>query len=171
MNSPVDTAGATPGLWRRIACLVYESLLVFGVMFGLALLYAILTDQRHALQGRSGLEMVIFVVLGSYFVWCWTHGGQTLAMRTWHIRLVDRDGRPVTPARAVARYLLSWMWFLPAMLTLYLVGLQSLTMVSVVVLAGVAGYAMLARFNRERQFWHDIACGTRLVTWHPPPRA
>ena len=35
----------------------------------------------------------MFVVLGIYFVWFWSRG-QTLAMKTWHIRLVDAQGRP-----------------------------------------------------------------------------
>lgn len=171
MSAVVDPAGAAPGLWRRVACLVYESLLVFGVMFGCALVYGVVTGQRHGLQGRSGLEVLIFVALGIYFVWCWTHGGQTLAMKTWHIRVVDREGQPLTPARALVRYLLCWVWFLPALVTLYVVGLGGVALATTVVVAGILGYALLALLNRDRQFWHDLLCGTRLVTWRPTLRS
>ncbi len=53
------------------------------------------------------------IVLAAYFVWFWCHGGQTLLMKTWRLKLVDAHGRPVKPLRAFARYLLAWLWFLP----------------------------------------------------------
>jgi len=34
----------------------------------------------------------------------------------------------------------------------------------------VLAYAGLALLRPDRQFWHDVVCGTRLVTWRPPPR-
>ena len=42
-----------------------------------------------------GLQAFLFLVLGLYFAWFWSHGGQTVAMKTWHIRLLTHDGRPV----------------------------------------------------------------------------
>ena len=66
------------------------------------LLYGIVTQQRHALVGAIGLRVFLFLVLGAYFVWFWSRGGQTLAMQTWHIRLVTRDGAPVSRLRALA---------------------------------------------------------------------
>jgi hypothetical protein len=37
------------------------------------------------------------------------------------------------------------------------------------VTAGVLVYAALAFFNPQRQFVHDVVCGTRLVPWTPKP--
>ena len=68
--------------------------------------------------GRQGLQAALFVVLGLYFSWFWSHGGQTLAMKAWHIRLVRADGSPVPIGRAMARYLVGWLWFAPALLSL-----------------------------------------------------
>ena len=61
------------------------------------------------------LALLLFAVLGLYFAWFWVHGGQTVAMKTWHVRVVRLDGRPLGWRGALARYALSWMWFLPAL--------------------------------------------------------
>jgi uncharacterized RDD family membrane protein YckC len=169
--SPGDRgpAGAlvAPGIWRRMACFVYEGVLLFGVLMIAGYLFSTLTQQRHALLGRHALQAFLFVVLGIYFVWFWSHGGQTVAMKAWHIRLVDRFGAPVSQVRALGRYLLAWLWFVPALATLYLADLHGGLAISTVLVAGVLAYASLARLNAERQFWHDVVCGTRLVTWRP----
>ena len=56
-----------------------------------------LTQQHHALQGQTGLQVFVFVVLAIYFVTFWSRGGQTVAMRAWHVRLVTAGGAAVTP--------------------------------------------------------------------------
>jgi hypothetical protein len=63
--------GAAPSLRRRMACFVYEGVLLFGVVMCAGLVYSSLTQQRHALVGLHGLQVVVFVVLGLYFVWFW----------------------------------------------------------------------------------------------------
>ena len=160
----------TPGLARRLACLAYEGVLLFGITMTVGLLYGLATQQRHALAGKLGLQMLIFGVLGLYFVWFWSRTGQTLAMQTWHVRLVTREGGAVTPWRASVRYLLAWLWFLPALATLHLTGLQGGWPALAVLSTGVLAYAVLAWLHPDRQYWHDAACGTRLVIWQPPPR-
>ncbi|MBX3635698.1 MAG: RDD family protein [Rubrivivax sp.] len=167
---PDPATQATPGVWRRLACFLYEGVLLFGVVMIAGLLYSVTTQQRHALQGSTGLQAFLFVLLGAYFTWFWTHGGQTLAMQTWHVRLVTREGRPLGWGRAAARYLLSWLWFLPALLALHFSGLGGGGTSFGFVFAGVLAYAALARLHPDRQYWHDAVCGTRLVTWRPPPR-
>jgi uncharacterized RDD family membrane protein YckC len=159
-----------PSLPRRLACFVYEGVLLFGVLMVAGLLYGMLTQQRHALVGMQGLQVFIFSVLGTYFSWFWSHGGQTVAMTTWHIQLLMRDGRPVPAARAALRYVLSWLWFLPALAWAYLTGARSGGAVALAVTIGVLGYAMLSRLNPQRQYWHDLLCGTRLVQCQPPAR-
>lgn len=161
---------ATPGLMRRLACFVYEGVLLFGVVVAAGLVYGVVTQQRHALVGAFGLRVLLFFVLGLYFVWFWTHSGQTLAMQTWRIRLVTRDGRPLTPLRALCRYLLAWLWFVPALVALELAGLPGALPALAALATGVLAYAALARVHPDRQYWHDAVCGTRLVTWLPPPR-
>ena len=161
---------AAPGLARRMAAFVYEGVLLFGVLVMAGYLYSSLTQQHHALKGQSGLQAFLFVVLAIYFVWFWSHGGQTVAMRAWHVRLVDKYGRPVTQARAALRYVASWIWFMPALASAWLAGLHSSLEIFVLLGVGVLAYAVLARWHPERQFWHDALCGTRLITSRPEKR-
>jgi uncharacterized RDD family membrane protein YckC len=158
---------AAPSLFRRMACFMYEGVLLFGVLMIAGWLYSTLTQMRHALHGRAGLQAFLFVVLGIYFVWFWSRGGQTVAMRAWHIRLVDAEGRPVTQARALARYLLAWLWFVPALMSLWWSDTSGSGRILAALLAGVAAYALLTRLLPQGQFWHDVVCRTRLITWRP----
>jgi uncharacterized RDD family membrane protein YckC len=165
------TAGgcSTPGLVRRLACFLYEGVLLFGVVMIAGYLYSSLTQQRHALAGVHGLQAFLFLVLGLYFVWFWSHGGQTVAMRAWHIRLLTADGRPVGPLRALLRYLMSWVWFMPALMSAWAAGLRGPLPTFGLLGVGVMTYALLALLHPTRQFWHDAACGTRLVDWRADP--
>lgn len=160
---------ATPGLLRRMASFLYEGVLLFGVLFVAGYLWSAVTQQRHALQGQSGLQVFVFVVLAIYFVVFWTRGGQTVAMRAWNVRLVTADGAPVGRLRALLRYLASWIWFVPALLAARLAGLQSAFEIFVLLIVGVLAYALLALLHPHRQFLHDTLCGTRLVNWRQSP--
>jgi uncharacterized RDD family membrane protein YckC len=160
----------TPSVRRRLAAFLYEGVLLFGVVMIGGLLFSVLTNQRHALEGATAMQAFLFVLLGLYFAWSWTRGGQTLAMQTWHVRLVMRDGSRLRWDRALGRYLLSWLWFAPALVVLQLSGLKGGWPATGALVAGVLTYAALARLHTDRQFWHDAVCGTRLVTWRPPPR-
>lgn len=157
---------ATPPLPRRMACWLYEGMLMFGVVFIAGYLFGTLTQTRNALDNRHGLQLFVFLVCGIYFVWFW-HKGQTLAMKTWHIRVVDRAGRPVTQARALLRYLLAWVWFVPPLAVLALLELPA-GPIALVLIGWVLAWALLSRLRRDRQFWHDAWAGTRLVDVRPP---
>lgn len=160
----------TPPLQRRIAAMLYESVLLFGVLMIGGIAYGVATGQTNALQGRLEFQIFLFLLLGLYFCWCWVRGGQTLAMKTWHVRLVRLDGRSPSLPQAVARYLLAWLWFLPALLAAWKLGLHDKGALSGALLAGMAGYALLTWVLPDRQFLHDRLCQTRLVTWRPAPR-
>lgn len=152
-----------PGIARRLAAFLYEGTLLFGIVWFAGFVYGVATNQRHALEGAFGLQATLFVVLGIYFVYFWSRQGQTLAMRTWRLRLVAPDGRPPGAGRATLRYLLAWLWFLPALAVVGLWGLTGGGVVFAVVVAGVLAYAALARLRADRQFLHDVACGTRII--------
>jgi len=166
-STAVSSDLTAPSLRRRLASFLYEAVLLFGVVMITGLVYAGVTQQRNALVGRGALMATLLGVLGLYFVWFWSHGGQTVAMKAWHIRLVDREGRGVTGTRALARFALAWLWFLPALLVAYFRGIHHGTTILGVVVAGVLGYALMARLHPSRQFPHDVLAGTRLITWRP----
>ena len=152
----------TPGLFRRMACWVYEGILLFGVVFIAGYLFGTLTQTRHALDNRHPLQAFLFVIFGIYFVWLWSRG-QTLAMKTWNIRLVDTQGRAVSQPRALLRYLLSWVWLLPSLALVAAYNLPAAEM-AVVIPGWIAIYATLSRLHPQRQFWHDALAGTQLIS-------
>jgi uncharacterized RDD family membrane protein YckC len=156
-----------PGFARRLACLIYEGMLLFGVVMIAGYLYSSLTQQRHALVGTTGLQAFLFVVIGIYFTWFWAQGRQTVAMKTWHLRVMMRDGAPLTQPRALARYVASWLWFLPALAVAGLAGWRSGGAITLALAGGVAAYVLVARLTPSRQYLHDLICGTRMETWRP----
>jgi uncharacterized RDD family membrane protein YckC len=164
-EAPGAASLPTPGVARRMAAFLYEGVLLFGVVFVAGFLYSTLTRQDHALRGQTGLQVFVFAVLAIYFVTFWSRGGQTVAMRAWHLRLVTVSGAAVTPWRALVRYLLAWLWFAPALLAARVAGLHSAAQIFVLMLVGVVAFALLAFLHPQRQFLHDVVCGTRLVTW------
>ncbi|HJV11727.1 MAG TPA: RDD family protein [Burkholderiales bacterium] len=97
-------SGTTPGLPRRLASMVYEAVLLFAVAFFAAWLFFFASGGRDATAGwlRYTLQLFIGAMFAAYFLWCWLRGGQTLAMKAWHIRLVD-----VTPGKAFLRFVLA----------------------------------------------------------------
>ncbi|WP_051303477.1 RDD family protein [Comamonas composti] len=154
-----------PKLARRMACWLYEGMLLFGVVFIAGYLFSTLSQTRNALDNRHVLQAFVFVVLGIYFVWFWSKG-QTLAMKTWHIRVVDRQGQPLTQTRALLRFVLSWLWLLPPLAVIAPFKLPAGES-SVLLLGWIAVWALLSRFHPQRQFWHDALAGTRLIHHAP----
>ena len=127
-------SAVAPPLFRRLASMGYEAILLFGVGFFAAWLFFFASGGRDATHGRERyvLQLFILAVFASYFLWCWLRGGQTLAMKAWHIRVVD-----VTPAKALLRFALA-----------------------VLLLPISIPWALL---DRDRQFLHDRLAGTRLI--------
>ena len=127
-------------LARRFLSLVYEALLAGAFLWCAALLFGVVEGALGAAHQRVVFQMYLTTLAGIYFVWQWAHGGQTLAMKTWRIRLTGADGGPVSTRVACARYVLA------------LFG------------TGVLGISYLwAFFDRDRQFLHDRLAGTRLT--------
>ena len=170
-GSPLATPDSpplmAPGLRRRMACWVYEGMLVFAVVFIAGWLFSTLSQMRHALdaQRHPALQVFLFIVIGVYFTWFWTKG-QTLAMKTWGIRIVDRHGHPLTQRRALWRYLLCWVWFLPPLAAMAPFKLRGAEM-TLLVFGWVLVWALLSRLHPLRQFWHDAWAGTRLIRTTP----
>ncbi|NJD25214.1 MAG: RDD family protein [Betaproteobacteria bacterium] len=125
---------------RRLAAMLYESLVVFSVLLiGFLLPEIVLSSFGLGLSGR-GMWLHVFLVLMVYFTWFWLHGGQTLPMKTWKLRLTDEAGGPPRPAQAVLRYLAAW----PSLL--------------------IFGIGILwALFDKDGRFLHDRIAGTRII--------
>jgi uncharacterized RDD family membrane protein YckC len=128
------------GLARRLASVLYEALVVVAIAFVATFPFlALFGDSTHGWR-RTLLQAWVLFVMGAYFVWFWTHGGQTLPMKTWRMRLVRADGAPVGIATAIHRYVLA------------VLGTTALG----------AGFAW-ALVDRDRLFLHDRLAGTLIA--------
>jgi len=128
----------TPSVLRRLASMLYESLVLGAVMFVAALIFILLRNPQ-APGAMPFFQVYLLLVMLGYFSWFWTHGGQTVAMRAWRFRVESADGRPLRFAQACLRFVLAWV-----------------SLISVVGL-------LWAWFDRDQQFLHDRLAGTRLV--------
>ena len=158
-------ARSTPRLGRRLASLLYEGILLFGVAFIAAYLFLALTHSTYPIPSpmRQVFQLYMFAVTGMYFVWCWRHGGQTLPMKTWKMRLVDTAGHPLSIQRAWWRYALIWLCLLPAM-TLYALGYKW----GLALLPVPLAWALI---DRDGQFLHDRLARTAIAPAVTPATA
>ncbi len=134
-------ADAAPPLARRLASMTYEAILLFAVAFLATWVFQFAAGtleiggwRRHLLQ------LFVLAVFAVYFLWCWLRGGQTLAMKTWRIRVVARgDHGPLSPEVALKRFACA----------------------AVCVPTGIS--LLSVAFDRDRQFLHDRLAGSLLV--------
>ncbi len=124
----------------RMAAMVYELLLVTAVMFVAALPFLYLVGNAETGWLHHLFQLYILGVLFAYFSAFWLRSGQTLAMKTWRIRLVNPDGTRLTLRQAALRFVIALLGLL---------------------LAGIGFWWAL--FDRDRQFLHDRIVGTRLI--------
>lgn len=132
-----------PSLLRRLAALFYDGVLLFGILLlaaGLAIVpYMSLVEgdfPNHAWWFRTWLILVIV----AFFAYFWTHGGQTLGMRAWRLRLVRADGGEPLLRDALMRLIFALVALAPAGLGLWWMLIDS-----------------------EGLAWHDRWSRTRLV--------
>lgn len=142
----------TAGLFRRLAAMLYDGLLVAGIMlFGTLLVIlvrsAIVGAEAQALPstGIAGwfFQGYLVAILFGFFALFWLRSGRTLGMQVWHLYIEDEQGGPITIQQAFKR-------LLGAVLSASVLGL---------------GYLWIL-FDADRCAWHDRLSGTR-IKWIP----
>ena len=132
-----------PGLLRRLGAVLYDVLAVFAVVFvadalvivPLGMLFEIKDLGQHPL-----FQLYQMAIIVAFYLWFWTHGGQTLGLRAWHLRVVREDGSGLKAKDAVKRLVLALLSWLP-------LGLGFLWVV----------------FDKQKLAWHDKLSHTKLV--------
>lgn len=115
-------------------------MLLAAVLWCAALPLQLIEASLGAAHNRALFQVYLVLVAGVYFVWQWVRAGQTLAMKTWRLRLIDIDGRAVNVRQAMLRY------------------------VAALAGTGLAGLGFIwAFFDPEQQFLHDRIARTRIV--------
>ena len=140
-TSATDPFFVTPSLLRRLGSLLYDALALIALWLLASALFTAVFGRADSVPSRWLLQAVCLSVVAGYFLWCWTRGGQTLAMKTWRIRLVAYGPGSAVPLVAlIMRFVLAG----PSIL-----------------LGGVGLWWALV--DREGQFLHDRLARTRLV--------
>ena len=125
---------------RRAIALIYEALLLCALLVAAALPFVMITRSADVLAARPLLQIHLVAVAAIYFVWQWRRGGQTLPMKTWHLRVVARSGSALTLRQALSRFVFA------------LAGC----------LLGGGGF-LWALVDRDGLFLHDRLAGTRII--------
>lgn len=143
---PILTDTTNPGFARRCGALAYDGLLLVALWMAVsALVLALsggwLAEPERPLWLVYTLRAILVLVTGLFFGGFWTHGGQTLGMRTWRLRLVNSaDAGPVRWKQALLR------------------------LAAACLSAGALGLGFFwVLIDRERRSWHDRLSGTHLV--------
>lgn len=135
----ISKVSATPHLGKRLACVVYEALLLAAVLLVAAFPFVPLLQAFAPAFIREGVQIYVLLIAGGYFTWFWRHG-QTLAMKTWRIRIESASG-------GLPNHRQAWLRYLLCCLNLALLGLGWWS----------------AFFSSDGQFLHDRLAGTRLL--------
>jgi uncharacterized RDD family membrane protein YckC len=114
------------GVFRRLAALLYDSLLLAGILL-VASFPPVLLNSGPLLDGSpfSTLKNTLYflyllAIIFVFYGWCWTRSGQTLGMAAWKIRALTLDGTPLSWRQALLRCSTSllglanlWVWLDP----------------------------------------------------------
>lgn len=150
--SHISTHYPPVSLFKRLLTIIYDLLLLLAVLFIVGTVIAavatmLLNDgqaitEEHEIYTLYQIIVLISLLLSSFifYGWFWTHGGQTLGMRTWRVQLQTCDGSPVTWKIAAIR-------FLTALLSWLALGL---------------GF-IWSLVDKQKRTWHDLASKTVLL--------
>jgi uncharacterized RDD family membrane protein YckC len=127
-------------LIKLFAACAYESLILIALWLITCGLFMWIFGIIDSAQKRFLLQLVLWLATGAYFVWCWIKSGQTVATRTWKIKLVNQQNNTLTPKQAVYRYALG----------------------SACILACGLGLVW-ALFDKQHIFLHDRLLKTRFI--------
>ena len=160
-----SAAAGVPSILRRVAAIPYESLLLLALL--LIASFPLAGLKGYTLSGVPHFiyQLYLLLITASYFGWLWTHGGQTLPMKTWRFKVMNRSGAPLTIANALKRFFVAMVFFGPSaagLVLLFFPARVNLTITMWMFLPMVATI-WWAKFDPERQFLHDRLSGTMLV--------
>ena len=120
--------------------MIYEALLLLAVLFIASFIFHLVLRNPDSSFFKLAHQFYLLLVMGAYFIWFWTHGGQTLAMQTWKLKLTTATGEGLNLKQGITRYLYA------------VVGIS------------LFGFGIFwALFDRDHQFMHDRLAGTRIV--------
>lgn len=108
----MDTELAPASLQRRFAAMFYDSILVLALLFVASIPVVILNGGEIRADGsilgslkQWGFMAYLILIACGFYAWFWTHGGQTLGMSAWRIKVSASNGKPIRWQAAMIRAL------------------------------------------------------------------
>lgn len=156
-------------LWRRLAAAFYDGLLLLAIWMATAVVEEVVRDTLlHLPANVAAMRFYMFITGLAFFGWFWTHGGQTLGMRAWHLRVMRTNGLPLRWPIAALRYaaqLLTWAAAVyPLMLHIPAAAAWTLAPeVSDACIAALIVSLLIFFLDGQRRAPHDFIAGTVVV--------
>ena len=135
----MDKEHQSAGLFRRLAAILYDSLLIIAMWLITTLLLIAFINNGTPLQGPL-FQFGLYVEACLFYSYFWRLRGQTLGMQAWKIKLVSPSLQTLSWQECFAR-----LFF--ALVSVSMLGLGFIWML----------------FDPDRLTWHDRASGTRVV--------
>lgn len=154
-----------PGIVPRLLALVYETVLVAALLMVAGFVFQPVHGVLPPSLARGLQSLFLLLVLAMYFGWCWLRSGQTLALKTWRMRLVAPDGRPLDMRAAALRFVLGLLLYLLLLATSvwwFYQRQQALPFVLLMLVLWLVNWGW-ALIDGERQLLIDRLAGTRLI--------
>lgn len=100
--------------WRRAGAMIYDSLMLFGLLFVAAIPLVLIDEQmREQLWVESIIRVYLLLVIFGYFAASWRRGGQTVGMRAWKLRLLDDSLSTPSWRATTIRFVMAIVSWLP----------------------------------------------------------
>jgi uncharacterized RDD family membrane protein YckC len=143
MTDSIETKRQYAGLFRRLFAIFYDCFLLTAILFIVSAIATALNHGKAIEPGDSLYPLFVIVIVSLsylYFAWFWIHGGQTLGMKTWRIRIQACDNVKIDWKTAAIRFIgavFSW---------------------------GIFGLGFLwSFFDKDKRCWHDLMSHTILI--------
>lgn len=104
-ESETKNIKANAGVLRQLISSLYDGLLLLAVLMIAAALTVPLTQAGIIQADNPLISIYLLFVCFFFYAWFWVHGGQTLGMHVWHIRIEQIDGSSVNWKQASIRFL------------------------------------------------------------------
>lgn len=131
----------SPGFFKRLLVIIYDSLLLGGVIFAASTLFLLVPDSVESTTiGKIIKSTYLFTVCFLFYGWFWVKAGQTLGMKAWGLFLVNKDGKFISWRQAFIRYL-------AAIFSWAAIGL---------------GFTWVL-LNKRNLAWHDIISSSQII--------
>ena len=96
-----------PALFRHLVIIIYDLLLLFSILLLATFIIVALNNGTAIGPGNPFFIAYLFIVSFIFYGWFWTHGGQTLGMRSWKVTLYSQTGRVISWQQAMLRFAIS----------------------------------------------------------------